>query len=690
MEAEDRWSPSQGVLVNSPLLRLIAIAVLFVLPFSALRSEPSEAKLVERDDADVRLKGFLAPEGVKIEIVADAPTVASDSVLTFGDDGTAYVLEKRTDASGEKAKSKDVVKVLKDVQGKGVYDSASVLFEVEPSAYLLYHDHGLYLGGETLRRYRLGRAGHPAKGELVAKGFGGSSRRRILGLSLGSDGWLYLGVESGDHRVEGTDGSRALVLGTGAIFRCRPDGSRMEVFASGFQRPQGALIFDAFGNGFQSETIESEGDKSRGGRLLHVAEACDFGWRQRMGGRVIRADRFRTALNGELPGKMPPLHGAAPGPSAGSMIYGETRFPAKYRGLLYAAETERNSIRAYRLQSKGASFVVADEFVFLKSKDTHFLPKQLITGPDGAIYIVEQRGRIYRLSWSGTKTEGALPLSPMDRWLKIVRQSDDQLIASLADENALRRAQAQCELTRRGARNRVPLLKLVRDGERPLPARLASLSVLESFWNEDVQKACETVLADGESSLRRAAAELLGRNAARRDMRVHECLLKVLNENDLPLRRAAALAMGRLAAQGAPDVLVNTLAFDGGDDAYLFDGLIRSLERLGRPGIERLLALAESGVKKDTDRVVRVFAALRVRPGFEGLPMLLKYPHLTVTQRAQLIRSCGNYLLDPPVTLDAIVAYLSTPAGQAPEVKQAGADLLAARPDMPAPKKPNP
>ncbi len=676
--------------MKSPLLPLIAVAMLFVVPFSALHSELNETKLVERGDADPRLKGFLAPEGVKIEIVADAPTVASGSVLAFGDDGTAYVLETRPDASGAKSKSKDVVKVLKDAQGKGVYDSASVLLEVEPSACLLYHDNSLYLGGETLRRYRLESAGQPPKGEIVAKGFGGASRRRILGLSLGSDGWLYIGVESGDHRVEGADGSRALVLGTGAIFRCRPDGSRMEVFAFGFQRPQGALTFDAFGNGFQSETIEPEGDKSRGGRLLHVAEACDFGWRQRVGASGVLADRFRTALNGELPGKMPPLRKAVTGPAIETMIYGATRFPAKYRGLLYAAEMEGNSIRAYRLQSKGASFAVASEFVFLKSKDTRFLPKQLITGPDGAMYVVEERGRIDRLSWSGTKTEAALPLSPMDRWSKIVRQSDDQLMASLADEDASRRAQAQFELTRRGARNRVPLLKLVRDSEQPLPARLASLSVLESFWNNDVQEACKTVLADGESSLRRAAAEVLGRNAAKGELRVHECLLKVLNENDLPLRRAAALAMGRLAAQGAPDILVNTLAFDDGDDAYLFDGLIRALERLGRPGIERLLALAESGVKKDTDRVVRVFAALRVRSGFEGLPLLLKYPHLTVPQRARLIRSCGNYLLDPPVALDAIVAYLSTPAGQTAEVKQAGADLLAARRDMPTPKKPNP
>jgi hypothetical protein len=106
--------------------------------------------------------------------------------------------------------------------------------------------------------------------------------------------------------------------------------------------------------------------------------------------------------------------------------------------------------------------------------------------------------------------------------------------------------------------------------------------------------------------------------------------------------------MGQLAAPGAADALANTLAFDDSGDVYLRDGLLRAIESLGKPGIERLLALAESGVKKDTDRVVDFFTALRTRPAYEGLPLLLKYPHLTMAQRVKLIHSGGNYLLDRP------------------------------------------
>ncbi len=84
--------------------------------------------------------------------------------------------------------------------------------------------------------------------------------------------------------------------------------------------------------------------------------------------------------------------------------------------------------------------------------------------------------------------------------------------------------------------------------------------------------------------------------------------------------------------------------------------------------------------------MVDTFAMLQTRAGYEGLPSLLKYPHLTVEQRVKLIRSCANYLLDPPISLDPIVAYLSGPAGAPPEVKQAGAELLSSGGTAPSDK----
>jgi putative membrane-bound dehydrogenase-like protein len=684
-------------------------------PQSPSRPAPKWLKIIDQGGNDPRLKGYFTPAGVKVEIVAEEPVVINPVGMAFGDDGTSYVLEWRPSPGDDgretqetftykdgtkrsvaamKKKVKDAVKVLQDTKDKGVYDQSKVILEDEMPSGILLHDGWIYLSGRgTVRRFRPNESGGASVKEVVAQGFGGFHQHQVSGLTIGGDGLLYISTGDGDNYVEGSDGSRATVLRTGAVFRCRPDGSQIRTFAVGFQNPYRDVAFDLHGNMFHADNDSKDGEKYTGCRLLHVADGGDFGWRLRQGARLGRPDKLRSAVHGELPGKMPPLLGTGRGAPAGLLIYNDTRFPEEYGGLLYYPDVLRKLIRAYKVEPRGASFAVTEEFEFLKSDDPLFRPCQMVAGPDGAMYVVDWRtdssgagklsgdgahGRIYRISWAGTKEKPALPPRSMDSWMRVVRQSDDDLLKTLAGNEASDRTKAQRELVRRGERNRPALLKLLGDGEQPVTCRVAALGVLESFWNEAVRTVFQQVLENGEEPLRRLAAEGLGRNAPRGDRIVHDCLLKALADNDLSVRRAVALAMGRLAAPGAADALVNALAFDDSGDVFLRDGILRGIEELGKPGIDRLLALAESGVAKDTDSVVEAFAALRTRAAYEGLPVLLKYPHLKVEQRVKLLRSCGNYLLDPPISLDPIVAYLNTKAGEPLRVKLAGVELLAA------------
>jgi putative membrane-bound dehydrogenase-like protein len=699
------------------------------------RPKPTWLKIIDQGKNNPRLKGYFTPEGIKVEIVADYPVVTNPVGMTFGADGTLYVLEwrpgpqdanfpeypetirykdgsKRTiatmrkvarDAKGNVTKVyADVVKVLRDTKGKGIYDKAEILLEEELPSSILLHDGWLYLSGRgTVRRYKQSKPGGKYDvREVIAQGFCGYHHHQVSGLTIGNDGWLYITSGDDDNYVEGSDGSRATVLRTGAIFRCRPDGSKMHVFSIGYRNPYRDVAFDTAGNIFHADNDNEDGSKFTGCRVMHVAEATDFGWRLKIGARCCVADHMRGAVFGELPGKMPALLKTGRGAPAGLLIYNDTRFPEQYRGLLYYPDVFRKLIRAYRVEPKGTSFTVAEEFEFLRSDDPLFRPCQMVLGPDGAMYICDWRtdsggagrlwgdnrhGRIYRVSWAGTgkkdedgnEIDPALPLRGLDSWAKIVKLSDADLFKTLGSKEFSDRQRAQHEVVRRGVKHRPALLKLVANREQSLAARMGALGALQAFWNEDVAKAFCKLVEDNEADLRRLAAEGLALNCKEGDQAAHQALLGRLDDAEPDVRRAVALAMGRIAAPGAADALVNAFKFDTGKDVYLQDGLVRAIERLGKVGIQKLMELAESGVDSERNKVVDAFLALRTRPAVLFLETLLKNPHLTVAQRAGLIRSYSNYLLDPPIKLGAMVAYLSKHPKEDAAVKLAGLEVLS-------------
>jgi putative heme-binding domain-containing protein len=434
---------------------------------------------------------------------------------------------------------------------------------------------------------------------------------------------------------------------------------------------------------------------------MHVAEGADFGWRLRIGARCCSPDSARGAVHGELPGKVPSMLKTGRGSPAGLLIYNDTRFPEKYRGLLLYPDVFRKLIRAYEVEPRGATFAVVREFEFMKSDDPLFRPCQMVLGPDGAMYVVDWRtdsggagklwgdgkhGRIYRITWAGTKDEPALPPRPLDSWAGFAKMSDAELLKTLSSEEASFRTRAQQELVRRGENNRPELLKLLADEDAPQRARIAALGALQSFWNADVQKEFVWLLREGDPDLRRLAAEGVGLNAEAGDKAAQDALLRTLSTDNPCVRRAVALAMGRLNAPGADEALVNALAFDDGKDPYLLDGLVRAIERLGKPGIERLLALGESGVAKDTHRVVEAFTMMRTRPAYEALPTVLRNPHLSEADRAALIRSYNNFLLDPPVSVQPVFDYLTAHPGEPAAVRRAALEVLSSAGALKDPK----
>src|SRR5262249_52824124 len=140
----------------------------------------------------------------------------------------------------------------------------------------------------------------------------------LHGLRMGPDGKLYFSlgdrganVKNGDHSISTID--------TGAVFRCNPDGSELELFAYALRTPQ-ELAFDQYGNLLTGDTDPDSGDKAR---WVYVVEGGDSGWR--IGYEFDTAVGIRGPFNAEKIWEpqhegqpayiVPPIANIADGPS---------------------------------------------------------------------------------------------------------------------------------------------------------------------------------------------------------------------------------------------------------------------------------------------------------------------------------------------------------------------------------------
>jgi putative membrane-bound dehydrogenase-like protein len=698
----------------------------FALNQTATKPEPFPIKYADQGKFDPKLKGVLLPEGFKAEIVVDAPDIINPVGMTFDPDGNLYVMEWRPDAvTGDKwfevketfryrdgttrqvATMKkfttDLIKMFRYNSGTGKFNKPETIISEELPSSIIWHEGYLYVTGRgTVRRWKQSRPGGPWDiREIIAQGFCGFHHHQVSGLTIGNDGLLYLTSGDDDNFVEGSDGSRATVLRTGAVFRCQPDGSKMEEYSRGYRNPYRDIAYDDKFNLFHTDNDQEDGSKFQGCRIMHVAEGSDFGWRLVLGARCCRTDFVRGAVAGELPGKVAPMIKTGRGSPAGLLIYNDTRIPEQYRGLMYYPDVFRKLVRAYKTAPDGSTFQITNEFEFMKSDDPLFRPCQMVTGPDGAIYVCDWRtnsggagklsgdgvnGRIYRITWAGTRDQPALPRRGMDSWAKIKRQSDVELIATLSAPDLTDRVEARKELTRRGPRARDLVLKKFVSGTLDGPARLVGLGVLAANWNADVEDLFRLLIQDESADVRRLAIDALAYNAKPKDERIQEVLLKALSDHRPAVRRAAALGLGRLGHSASGEQLLNAMRHDTEADAYLRDAYVRGIERLGKPGIDAIVAFAQSGNEKDKNAAVEIFLALRTKPGADAIPELLLNPHVTPDQREALIRSYTNYLTDPPISLDPLADFLAKRPNEPVSVLLAAVDVFTASGDAVAPR----
>ncbi len=292
--------------------------------------------------------------------------------------------------------------------------------------------------------------GHADVKESMSTGYGvhvALLGHDLHGLKMGPDGRLYFSIGDRGLNVTTKEGKHLFAPDCGSVLRCEPDGSNLEIFASGLRNPQ-ELAFDDHGNLFTCDNNSDGGDKARWalprrGERLRLADGLSVPRLPHRPRRLERREGLDPRWDGQAAYIVPPIANISDGPSGLTHDPG-TGLPAKYRDHFFLADfrgsNSNSGIRSFANKPKGASFELVDAEQFLWS----VLATDVDFGPDGALYVSDwtngwnkpMKGRIWKVTGRGDRPQRRRDQDPDRR----------------GDDEAARRRTGQAPRPRRPAR----------------------------------------------------------------------------------------------------------------------------------------------------------------------------------------------------------------------------------------------
>jgi putative heme-binding domain-containing protein len=351
---------------------------------------------------------------------------------------------------------------------------------------LIYQDGRLWvLHPPFLSVYHDGGKGVADKSEILVTGLTSDMIDRrggdhtTNGIRMGLDGWIYIAVgDYGCPDARAKDGSHITMRG--GIARVRPDGTDLEIFATGLRNP-----FDIGIDPFMNLFTRDNNDNRAGGwdiRVSHLIQGAYYGYSQHYA-------NFPDEI-------MPPLGQFGVGSGTGTLFLEDERWPEKYRDVLFTGDWGRNEVYRHELRPNGATFNLKQE-VFLR------LPRP--TGMD-----IDGSGRLYVASWQGGEASTYVgpnvgfiaritPHGLKPAQFPNLKQTDlAELIRLLCAPNSVARLHSQREILRRGANPQATkfLVDLASNTGAPRVGRAAAIFTLKQLDGKNSHAALLNLAGD--------------------------------------------------------------------------------------------------------------------------------------------------------------------------------------------------
>ena len=469
------------------------------------------------------------------------------------------------------------VSVLEDRDSDGRYESSRVFADglVFPMG-LAWRDGRLYVADppDLVALEDRDSDGRADRRTAILTGFGHVDNGSLHGLTFGPDGLLYMTMGMPDgYRLAAADGSH-LEGKSGALIRCRSDGSRPEVVCRGFVN----LVEVAFlpdGDAIGTDNWYQQPEGGFRDALVHLVDGGLYPY--------VPDEGTPQPVTGE------PLPSISRFPAvalSGLERYRGTSFPAGYRGSLFSAQHNARRVGRHVLVPDGSSFRSEDSG-FLTSEDPDFHPSDVLEDADGSLLVIDtgawyvqhcptgrirashSRGGILRVRRMGA----AKPDDPRGLRIGWAGLPLGRLAGLLADPRHLVRERAGRELAGRGAAAIGPLGDVLRGPDAN--GKVEAVWALSAIPAPAALSPLRSALFDSDEEVACAAARALARRA---DRASEGDLLRLLSAGRPRARLAAAEALARCGSLRSLPALWRSLAAT--PDRFLSHALVHAAHRL--------------------------------------------------------------------------------------------------------------